>query len=187
MVERRRACLEEAVAAVARVVPIILLCAALCAAGAAAGCASATGAVPRPFPMRDTISNADGSPTSADAALITSALEFRGVPYRDGGSDPSGFDCSGFTQYVFSRNGLTLPREVRDQFKVGKAVDANDVAPGDLIFFSTTAPGASHVAIAIGPDAFVHAPSSNGVVRVERLSSEYWSKRYVGARRVTQP
>ena len=59
-----------------------------------------------------------------------------------------------------------------------------EIAPGDLIFFSTVAPGASHVAIALGGDEFVHAPSSTGVVRVERLASTYWSQRFVGARRV---
>ena len=58
------------------------------------------------------------------------------------------------------------------------------MVPGDLIFFTTTAPGASHVAIAIGGDEFVHAPSSTGVVRVERLSSSYWSPRFLGIRRV---
>jgi cell wall-associated NlpC family hydrolase len=118
-------------------------------------------------------------------ALVGTALELRGVPYRNGGAGPSGFDCSGFTQYVFARHGVALPREVRDQFKIGKKVKADDLLPGDLIFFTTTAPGASHVGIAIGGDAFVHAPSSTGVVRVERLGSRYWSPRFLGIRRVT--
>ncbi|OLB61610.1 MAG: hypothetical protein AUI11_08990 [Acidobacteria bacterium 13_2_20CM_2_66_4] len=111
------------------------------------------------------------------------ALSFRGVPYRNGGSDPQGFDCSGFTQYVFAQYGVALPREVREQFEKGRAVTPDEVAPGDLIFFSTVAPGPTHVGIAIGGDAFVHAPSSAGVVRVERLGSSYWAPRYVGARR----
>lgn len=117
-------------------------------------------------------------------ALVTSALALRGAPYRNGGADPSGFDCSGFTQYVFAEYGIALPREVREQFQVGKRIDAERLAPGDLIFFSTTAPGASHVGIAIGGDQFVHAPSSNGVVRVERLGTSYWSHRFIGARRI---
>ena len=86
--------------------------------------------------------------------------------------------------YVFSRYGLTLPREVRDQYRVGKTVKAGDLTAGDLLFFTTTAPGPTHVAIAIGGDEFVHAPSSTGVVRVEHLSSSYWSPRFLGARRV---
>ncbi len=67
---------------------------------------------------------------------------------------------------------------------MGTHVPAGAQRPGDLIFFSTTAPGASHVGIAIGGDAFVHAPSSRGVVRVERLSLPYWAGRIVGVRRV---
>jgi len=116
-------------------------------------------------------------------ALVGTALSFRGVPYRNGGSDPQGFDCSGFTQYVFAQYGVALPREVREQFEKGRALTPDEVAPGDLIFFSTVAPGPTHVGIAIGGDAFVHAPSSTGVVRVERLGSSYWAPRYVGARR----
>jgi cell wall-associated NlpC family hydrolase len=108
----------------------------------------------------------------------------RGVPYRNGGSDPNGFDCSGFTQYVFAQYGITLPREVREQFHVGKAVQPDDLVAGDIVFFSTTDPGPSHVAIVIGGDEFVHAPSTTGVVRVEHLSSTYWSPRFLGARRI---
>jgi cell wall-associated NlpC family hydrolase len=129
-----------------------------------------------------------GSPPSDSvdrAALVGTALDFRGVQYRDGGSDPGGFDCSGFTQYVFAQHGIQLPREVREQYRIGRDIDVAGLAAGDLLFFSTTAPGPSHVAIAVGEgDEFVHAPSSSGVVRVERLSSSYWSRRFIGARRL---
>jgi len=77
-----------------------------------------------------------------------------------------------------------LPRTVSAQFQAGTAVALKNLHAGDLIFFTTTAPGATHVAIAIGHGEFVHAPSSNGVVRVEALSSSYWGPRVVGARRV---
>jgi cell wall-associated NlpC family hydrolase len=117
-------------------------------------------------------------------ALAGTALALRGIPYRNGGSDPNGFDCSGFTQYVFAQYGIPLPREVRDQFRVGKPVQPDDLVAGDIVFFTTTDPGPSHVAIAIGGDEFVHAPSTTGVVRVEHLSSNYWSPRFLGARRV---
>jgi cell wall-associated NlpC family hydrolase len=120
-------------------------------------------------------------------SLVGTALQLRGTPYRNGGGDPSGFDCSGFTQYVFAQYRIALPRAVRDQFLMGRIVEPPELTAGDLIFFSTTDPGASHVGIAVGADEFVHAPSSTGVVRVERLSSSYWSARYVGARRVTPP
>jgi cell wall-associated NlpC family hydrolase len=117
--------------------------------------------------------------------VITTALTFRGTPYRYGGSDPSGFDCSGFVQWVFALHGTALPREVRDQYRVGRDIDRDDVRPGDLLFFETVSRGASHVGIALGDGEFVHAPSSRGVVRVERFDGSYWSRRWVGARRVT--
>lgn len=115
---------------------------------------------------------------------MRAALDLRGTPYRNGGSDPRGFDCSGFTQYVFNSVGTALPRETRDQFLVGHDVPQGQQQPGDLIFFTTTTPGASHVGISLGGDAFVHAPSSRGVVRVEYLTLPYWSRRLVGIRRV---
>ena len=68
---------------------------------------------------------------------------------KSGGSDPSGFDCSGLVQYVFARQGIALPRDVRRQFQVGYEIPAADLRPGDLLFFDTEADGASHVAIAL--------------------------------------
>ncbi|HEY3043188.1 MAG TPA: C40 family peptidase [Vicinamibacterales bacterium] len=171
----------------------------------AGACASTGGprvvAVPRPFPVPGTPGTLGtqgrarverpAPPTAApeDAldsyALVGTALSLRGAPYRNGGADPSGFDCSGFTQFVFAQYGVALPREVRDQFQQGESVKDRELAAGDLLFFTTVAPGPTHVGIAIGGDQFVHAPSSTGVVRVERLSSSYWSPRYLGARRVS--
>jgi len=162
---------------------------------ACSACAS-TGAVPRPFPTpgRSAPPSAPAPAPTPNAplikrgvdgyALVGTALSFRGTPYRNGGADPHGFDCSGFTQYVFAQHGIALPREVREQFKEGTRIEPRDLAPGDLIFFSTTDSGPSHVGIAVGGDEFVHAPSSTGVVRVERLGSSYWAPRYLGARRV---
>jgi cell wall-associated NlpC family hydrolase len=158
----------------------------------AAGCAS-SGAVPKPFPGAATPGvPAEPPPGIAEPSLSTepgtlalaSALELRGVPYRNGGSDPNGFDCSGLVQWVFAQNGRALPREVREQFRVGREIDADDVQAGDLLFFDTGSRPASHVGIALDRETFVHAPSTNGVVRVERYTSDYWSRRYVGARRV---
>lgn len=86
-------------------------------------------------------------------------------------------------QYVYSQHGMKMPRNVQQQFGVGHDVDPASLEPGDLVFFSTIAPGASHVGIAVGGDQFVHAPSTSGIVRVENLSSQYWASRFVGARR----
>ncbi len=112
-------------------------------------------------------------------------MNLRGTAYRNGGNDPSGFDCSGFVYYVFGQNGINVPRTVGELFRAGREVDTQrGLEPGDLVFFTTVSPGASHVGIAIGGDEFVHAPSSTGQVRVERISASYWSTRFVGARRV---
>jgi len=173
--------------------PDTRLAALLLATLLAAGCAS-SGAVPKPFPGATTPGApatepppgiAEPSPSTEPGTLaLASALELRGVPYRNGGSDPNGFDCSGLVQWVFAQNGRVLPREVREQFRVGREIDADDVRAGDLLFFDTGSRPASHVGIALDRDTFVHAPSTNGVVRVERYTSDYWSRRYVGARRV---
>lgn len=169
----------------------------------ASGCAAkGTAPVPRPFPGAPVVaSELTAEPTSEPpseptakpageasplplAPVIATAMMLQGTPYKNGGSDPSGFDCSGFVQYVFARHGRTLPREVRDQFRVGTAIDKGDVKPGDLVFFQTVSPGASHVGIVVSRDQFVHAPSSRGVVRVERYTVGYWSSRWVGAKRL---
>jgi cell wall-associated NlpC family hydrolase len=172
----------------------------LAMAAVSVGCAS-SGAVPRPFPIPggDTARSAPAAPSpsgtppgaeplppNGDAealAVASTALSLRGAPYRNGGTTPVGFDCSGFVQYVYRLHGVAVPRETREQFRLGRSLRRGDLVPGDLVFFTTVAPGASHVGIVIGPDQFVHAPSERGVVRVEHLSAEYWNRRYIGARR----
>ena len=153
-----------------------------------AGCAIRPGATPQPFP-RPSFAPADLPITAAGGrpapeAITSTAIEYVGVPYRWGGTTPRGFDCSGFTYYVFSRHGMELPRVAADQYRVGTPVDRGAVRPGDLLFFETISEGPSHVALALDGDQFVHAPSRRGKVRVERLSSHYWASRYLGARRV---
>ncbi len=140
-------------------------------------------APPQPPPPA---TNERAVPTTAidvQPALAT-ALALLGTPYRYGGSGPSGFDCSGLVQWVFGQHGIALPREARDQFQFGETIGSADVTAGDLVFFDTEGSGASHVGIALDRESFVHAPNSRGVVRVERFGVDYWSKRYLGARRV---
>lgn len=174
----------------------------VCGAVLAAGCAS-TGAVPQPFPGAGTArapATAPPVPEPADPedpalpmpyggtpdgyALRSTALALRGAPYRNGGANPSGFDCSGFVQYVFAQHGLSVPRVTKVQYQTGKKVGRKALEPGDLVFFSTIAPGPSHVGISLGGDLFVHAPSEGGVVRVDSLDQDYWRTRFIGARRV---
>ncbi len=152
------------------------------------GCATSGIHVPQPFP-RPGLSPDRGVAETAPAdpyAITTTALSLRGVPYVDGGMTPRGFDCSGFTHYVFGQHGVELPRLAAEQFRVGADVEPNRLEPGDLVFFTTITPGPSHVGLVIGGDEFVHAPSDDGEVRVERLSSRYWTRRYLGARRVVE-
>jgi len=168
-----------------RVIPVLL-------ALAAAACAS-SGSTPSPFPRPGAHPAApEGTPAaSAPAgpatgyAIAGTALGLRGAPYRNGGDEPSGFDCSGFVSYVFGQHVVRVPRTVTEQYRSGKDVSSGPIEPGDLVFFNTTGSGASHVGIVVGGDEFIHAPSTNGEVRVERMSSGYWASRYVGARRVT--
>ena len=177
--------------------PLPLL-ACLAAASAALGGCATTGATPAPFPrpappaasnpatpaVPTAVPGTPGAPGGDLGYVVTgTALALRGVPYRNGGADPSGFDCSGFVGYVFGQSGVALPRTVGELYRAGRQVNGA-IEPGDLVFFSTVGPGASHVGIAIGGDEFVHAPSSTGEVRVERMSATYWSTRFVGARRV---
>ncbi|MDP9323508.1 MAG: NlpC/P60 family protein [Acidobacteriota bacterium] len=172
----------------------------LVAATACLTACATTGAVPRPFPTPSPAPAASSAPVptvpsalrdgSGDGYAISGmALSLQGAPYRNGGSEPSGFDCSGFVWYVFDQHGIPLPRTVTDQFQIGSHVDKGDVRAGDLVFFDTGGAGlsgmhATHVGISIGGDEFVHAPSTKGQVRVERLGSGYWSARFLEARRV---
>lgn len=115
--------------------------------------------------------------------LIATAKQYIGVPYVWGGSTPSGFDCSGYVQYVFRLHGITLPRTSKEQFTVGSWVSKANLKPGDLVYFNTDGSGVSHLGIYIGNNQFIHASSSKGVV-ISSLSNSYWAPRYYGARRV---
>jgi cell wall-associated NlpC family hydrolase len=156
-----------------------LLLLGLCAS-LGAGCATTSqGPRLRVLPPR----SSPAVPTS-DSAIVRTALGYLGTPYILGGTTPAGFDCSGFVRYVYRLHGVELPRNVVTQGNVGQRVDRENIRAGDLVFFSTTGPGLTHVGIATSRDAFVHAPNSRGVVRVEPLTSTYWSQHYAGARRV---
>ena len=117
-------------------------------------------------------------------AIASAALRLQGVPYRSGGSDLRGFDCSGLVQYVLAQYGVAVPRVVRDQYGIGSRVRLDELEPGDLVFFTTEGRHVSHVGIAIGGDRFVHAPNARGTVRVDSLASGYWGERVAGARRI---
>jgi len=121
-------------------------------------------------------------------SIVKMALALQGTQYRLGGESPgSGFDCSGFVHYVFDQQRIEVPRTVADQFQIGRTVEVKDIQKGDLLFFSTTAKGPTHVGIALGPSTpgeFVHAPGAGGAVRVERFDTPYWRTKLIGIRRL---
>jgi cell wall-associated NlpC family hydrolase len=116
------------------------------------------------------------------------AMQFVGAPYAWSGADPDGFDCSGFTQYVYRQFGVDLPRIAADQYsdQYGRLVtDPNELAPGDLVFFANTfEPGISHVGIYIGDGDVVQAMSPGIGVAVGNLREDFWAQHYYGALRV---
>ena len=129
------------------------------------------------------------SSRAAAASLVNTAEDYIGAPYRQGGTSPSGFDGSGFVQYVFARHGVSLPRTSRQQAQVGTAVtpDWRAVSAGDLVLFADNGP-ISHVAIYAGANRIIHSTSSGGGVRFDDLSTTrgaWFVDHMVAARRVT--
>ncbi len=115
--------------------------------------------------------------------LVSVAKQYLGVPYLFGGSTPSGFDCSGFVQFVAKSAGLVLPRMADEQYHMGHSVSKKNLQPGDLVFFSTYESGISHSGIYLGMGRFISSTSSRGVA-IDNISDDYWGHRYVGARRL---
>ena len=119
----------------------------------------------------------------ATTKILKTASQYKGVRYVFGGTTPSGFDCSGYVQYVFAKNGIRLTRTADTQALEGKYVSRKALKPGDLVFFTTYEPGASHVGIYAGNNKFWNATSSRGVM-LSDLTDSYWGPRYYTARRI---
>ncbi len=126
-----------------------------------------------------------GSVSSIGSQMVDYAYNYLGVSYVWGGTSPSGFDCSGFTQYVCKAFGYSLNRTAAQQLNNGSSVSMSELQPGDLVFFARTynsSAAATHVGIYVGNNQFIHAAS--GGVKVTSLSDSYYASRYVGARRI---
>lgn len=148
--------------------------------------------------------NEDGSPASEPVSaatpslsvrlregaseMVITSMNFLGVPYQLGGTnETTGFDCSGFTRYIFEKSiGVILPRRADEQANAPGLLNIlrDDLKPGDLVFFNTLRRTFSHVGIYVGDGKFIHAPRTGAVVRMEDMRFDYWSKRFTGARRV---
>jgi cell wall-associated NlpC family hydrolase len=137
----------------------------------------------------DYLAEVGGAPVSGDAvgeAIAAEALKYLGAPYVWAGTNPNGFDCSGFTYFIMNWVlGNDFPRAIEDQLASGEYVHPNDLQPGDLVFFTDTyKPGLSHVGIYIGKGEFVNAGSEDDVVAISYMWDDYWGPRYLESRRI---
>ncbi len=134
---------------------------------------------PSPVPVSRSGDNLSGM------TIIEDAAQYLGTPYRYGGAAPGGFDCSGFTTYVFNRAGINLPRTAAGQMDIGIAVEQGQLAAGDLVFFRCGGGGIDHVGIYCDNGRFIHSssPRSGGVI-YSSFSETYYSNSYAGARRI---
>lgn len=132
--------------------------------------------------------NLDGIIPERERPLVH-ALYALGVKYRYGGASPEeGFDCSGLVTHVYEQAwGITLPRIVEEQRRVGQPIRLQDLEPGDLVFYNTRNRPFSHVGIYVGRGFFVHAPRPGAKVRMESVQTPYWRTRFNGARRIEPP
>jgi murein DD-endopeptidase len=122
--------------------------------------------------------------TDSKQAAAT-ATRLVGAPYRYGGSTPKGFDCSGLVYYSYRQAGQVVPRSSTAQFNAARRISLNDAQPGDLLFFASRK-SVDHVAIYLGGNKFVHAPSSGKKVTIERMSKPYYRDHFVAAGRLVQ-
>jgi cell wall-associated NlpC family hydrolase len=126
------------------------------------------------------------APRTGDVSgMLNTALAYQGVRYRYGGMTSRGFDCSGFVARVLLGQGVSAPHNAAALYGHGENVTSGNLQPGDLVFFQTRGRGRiSHVGIYLGNGRFIHASSGRGQVRTDSLSDGYYSRRYVGARRI---
>ena len=152
---------------------------------AAAGCASHSPSLRRDSSTAFFRAKLAASPATT-RELVLHALSHVGTRYQSGGSHPdTGFDCSGLVHYVVRQAaGVGLPREARVMSEIGTDVSADELQPGDLVFFNTLGRPYSHVGIYLGEQRFIHAPTQGGTVGVVDMRLPYWQQRYDGARRL---
>jgi cell wall-associated NlpC family hydrolase len=123
---------------------------------------------------------AGSAPAAKYGGVVGIAMQYLGIPYRWGGSSPStGFDCSGFVMYVYSRVGVSLPHNAAMQYSYGSPVSRSELQPGDLVFFN----GLGHNGIYIGGNQFIHSPHTGDVVKISAITGWY-AETWYGARRL---
>jgi len=115
--------------------------------------------------------------------IVKSAKSQLGTQYQYGGTNNRGFDCSGFTMYIFRKNGVNLPRSSKEQYRFGRKINYKRGQAGDLIFFDVKGSGISHVGIYLGNGKFIHSPRKGKSITISSLKIKYWQKRYVAIAR----
>ena len=120
---------------------------------------------------------------SPRAQALDVARKMLGAPYRYGGTDPKGFDCSGLVRYAFNQSGVELPRTSRGIFRASLRIDPQKIEPGDLVFFALSANKISHVGIYEGQSRFIHSPSSGKGVSYASMANPYWQRSLIAAGR----
>ena len=123
------------------------------------------------------------APSVVHQPVMDIAVSELGTPYRYGGSNPRGFDCSGLVYYTYYKAGIRVPRSTMAQYRHARPVMLKNLQPGDLVFFRFAHRWVSHVGIYAGNARFIHAPSRGRVVSYDSLHDPYWKKRLVAAGR----
>jgi cell wall-associated NlpC family hydrolase len=163
--------------------------------GAAAGIQESADAHPLPVPKLlmqapsglKVTTDVSGGPLHPDVGgIVRQAEQFLGTPYKWGGANPkTGFDCSGFVQWLYGKQGINLPRTTYGQVNVGTPIkDENNLQPGDIIFFSQNG-DVHHEGLYIGNGQFIHAPHTGDVIKISSLNEPYYASQFIGGRRVT--
>lgn len=130
-----------------------------------------------------TVPRTRGIEAAPGRAIAAVAASFIGTPYRFGGSDGRGFDCSGLAVYAYEQVGISIPRSAAEQHRAARRVSLRDLLPGDLLFFRIGSRQVDHVAIYVGGGRFVHAPRSGALVSYGSLKQGFYRRHLVSAGR----
>lgn len=166
--------------------PLRACCLVLCAAlvlGGMAGCG------PKRITGLGEVSQPSATSSALGLKVARTAATQIGRPYRSGGETPKkGFDCSGLIYWSFRQNGVKVPRVTTEQMRMGQPVPRNRLQPGDIVVFrASSGPNGLHTGIYAGQGKFIHSPNSRSKVRMDSLSTPYWKKTFLTARRVVNP
>ena len=149
-----------------------------------AGCATEPRSSASADAKRDAVGTFRLPEDQSGAQLVRIAATFIGIPYKFGGDDPRGFDCSGLVFYSYDQMGVEVPRTAADQRRAAERVTRAELTPGDLVFFRNSARVVDHVGIYAGDGRFIHSPRAGYVVSYAYLEDPYYREHFAGAGRL---